>query len=69
MSLAQAMKKLKFDARMIEHNLTTGQITREEYDAHLKTLPDSQVQAAALTLEDTDDDIDDGGDTGHEQAH
>ena len=52
MSLDQAMKKLKFDSRLIEHNLATGQITKEEYEAHLKSLPDSAPQASAINLEE-----------------
>ena len=52
MSLDQAMKKLKFDSRLIEHNLATGQITKEEYEAYLKSLPDSATQASAINLEE-----------------
>jgi len=66
MSLDQAMKKLKFDSRMIEHNLDSGQITREEYETHLKSLPDSQIQAAALTLEDEKPS---SSSSSHNQAH
>jgi len=58
-SLDQAMKKLKFDSRLIEHNLATGQITKEEYEAHLKSLQDSAAQSASVDLEAADDDIDD----------
>jgi hypothetical protein len=68
MSLDQAMKKLKFDSRMIEHNLNNGSITREEYEAHLKSLPDSQVQAAALTLEDEKPSASSAS-SSHTQAH
>ncbi len=52
MSLDQAMKKLKFDSRLIEHNLSTGLITKEEYENHLKSLQDLAVQAAPVDLEE-----------------
>lgn len=52
MALDKAMKNLKFDARLIEQNLASGQITKEEYEAYLKSLPDSGAQAAPLNLED-----------------
>jgi hypothetical protein len=52
MSLDEAMKKLKFDSRLIEHNLASGQISKQEYEAYLKSLPDSSAQAMALNLEE-----------------
>ena len=52
MSLDQAMKKLKFDSRLIEQNLNTGLLTKEEHEAYLKSLPDLSVQAIALNMED-----------------
>lgn len=60
MSLDQAVKKLKLDARLVEINLANGQLTKEEYEAYLKSLPDSATQAAPLTLEE---------DKGGNQAH
>lgn len=56
MSLDQAMKKLKFDSRLVEQNLATGQMTKEEYEAHLQSLPDSSAQALKVNLEDDADD-------------
>jgi len=52
MSLDQAVKKLKLDARLVEMHLANGQLTKEEYEAYLKSLPDSAPQAASLNLED-----------------
>ena len=40
MSLDKAMKNLKFDKRLTERYINNGQLTREELEAHLKTLPD-----------------------------
>lgn len=52
MSLDEGMKALKFDARMIEYNLANGIITKEEYEAHLKSLPDDAVKAVPLRIEE-----------------
>jgi hypothetical protein len=40
MSLDKAMKNLKFDKRLTEWYINNGQLTRDELEAHLKTLPD-----------------------------
>ncbi len=40
MSLDKAMKNLKFDKRLTEWYIDNGQLTKEELEAHLKTLPD-----------------------------
>ncbi|MBS1971037.1 MAG: hypothetical protein JSU04_12055 [Bdellovibrionales bacterium] len=40
MSLAKAMKNLKFDKRLTEWYINNGQLTKEELEAYLKTLPD-----------------------------
>lgn len=55
MSLEKAMKDLKFDARMIEINLNTGRITKEELKKHLETLPDSTDNSEALEIEEKND--------------
>jgi len=52
MSLDKAMKNLKFDARMIEFNLRTGTLTKEELQKHLSQLPDSANNSAKLDLDD-----------------
>jgi hypothetical protein len=40
MSLPKAMKKLKFDSRLIEWHLNNGQLSKEELEAHMQSLPD-----------------------------
>lgn len=40
MSLDKAMKNLKFDKRLAEWHINNGQLTREEFEAYLKSLPD-----------------------------
>ena len=40
MSLAKAMKNLKFDKRLTEWYINNGQLTKEELEAYLKTLLD-----------------------------
>lgn len=55
MSLDQAVKKLKLDSRLVEMSLANGQLTREEYEAYLKSLPDSSAQAISVNLEDDQD--------------
>lgn len=52
MSLANAMKNLKFDKRMTEWYINNGQLTKEEFEAYLKTLPD---MAHNIDLSDSDD--------------
>jgi len=40
MSLDKAMKNLKYDKRLTEWCINNGQLSKEEYEAYLKTLPD-----------------------------
>jgi hypothetical protein len=40
MSLDKAMKKLKYDNRLIEWYMNNGQLSKEELEAHLQSLPD-----------------------------
>ncbi|MFP5519340.1 MAG: hypothetical protein ACLGGX_05515 [Bdellovibrionia bacterium] len=49
------MMKLKWDVRMIEKNLQTGVITKEEYEKHLKELPDLSNNVEQVDLENSDD--------------
>lgn len=55
MSLDEGMKALKFDARMIEYNLANGIVTKEEYEAYLKSLPDDAAKAVPLRIEEGSD--------------
>lgn len=55
MSLANAMKNLKFDKRLTEWYINNGQLSKEELEAYLKTLPD---MAHNIELSDSDSDSD-----------
>ncbi len=52
MSLDKAMKNLKFDSRMLEFNLRTGIVTKEEVKKHLEQLPDCGSNCEKLDLEE-----------------
>lgn len=51
MSFDDAMKKMKFDARMLEYNLKNGVISKKEYEDYLKQIPDSTEMAESIDLE------------------
>lgn len=51
MSLEKALKNLKFDVRMTEHNLNHSVITKEELQTHLKSLPDLASNSEQINLE------------------
>jgi len=59
MSLDKAMKNLKFDKRLTEWYINNGQLTREELEAHLKTLPDMghNVSMGETTVDDEVEEI------------
>lgn len=60
MSLYKAMQNLKYDKRLTERNLTTGQVTKEEWQQHLDKLPDMSHNIDVLNMEgDDQDDIHD----------
>jgi hypothetical protein len=40
MSLAKANKNLKYDKRMIERSISIGEMTKEELQKYLESLPD-----------------------------
>jgi hypothetical protein len=52
MSLDKAMKNLKFDSRLVEHNLRSGTITKEDLQKHLAQRPDSGANAIKIELEE-----------------
>ena len=58
MTLDKVMQSLKFDSRMIEFNLRTGVITKEELQKYLSQLPDSSNNSEKVNLEDNSDDSD-----------
>ncbi|HEY8270308.1 MAG TPA: hypothetical protein VIG33_05425 [Pseudobdellovibrionaceae bacterium] len=58
MSLDKAMKNLKFDKRLTEWYINNGQLTKEELEAHLKTLPDMGHNVELADSQDEADESD-----------
>lgn len=54
MSLDSALKSMKFDSRLLEYNLSAGIITKEEYEAYIKSLPDDSANSMPLKIEGTE---------------
>lgn len=54
MSLNKAVENLKFDKRLLDLNLRLGRLTQDEYNQHLKSLEDLEVDSAKLDLEESD---------------
>ncbi|MBX2988962.1 MAG: hypothetical protein KF802_13820 [Bdellovibrionaceae bacterium] len=50
MTLDKAMKDLKYDTRLTQWCLTTGQMTKEEWKKHLESLPDLQARVITFNL-------------------
>ena len=50
MTLDKANANLKLDARMLEYNLRVGNITKEEYQKHLASLPDVATQCEKIDI-------------------
>ena len=49
-----------WDVRTLERRLRTGQVSRKDYEKHLKSLPDSADKAAPSEPDESDaDDSDD----------
>lgn len=61
MSLAQANKNLKYDSRMIERNVATGEMSQEELKKHLESLPDLAHNVETFTI--------DGKNSSDEETH
>jgi hypothetical protein len=61
------MQNLKFDSRMTERHLSSGQITKEEWAQHLSKLPDMAHNIETLSMEqdETEDDLDSATDEQH----
>lgn len=51
MELHEALQMVKYDTRLIDWNLKQGLITQEEYDKHVKSLPDTADRSQKLDLE------------------
>ena len=67
MSSSETKPQRTFDVRTIERNIKKGNITRKDYEKHLKSLPDT-TDKVAPPEEDraddaADDDIDENDDT------
>ena len=58
------MKNLKYDRRMTEWNINNGQMTREEFQKHLDSLPDLSHNVSLVNLVDLDSDAE-SSDEGH----
>ncbi len=56
MSLAKAVNNLKFDKRLTEWCINNGQLTREEVNKYLQSLPDLADQVDKVSMADMDDD-------------
>jgi len=48
-----------WDVRTLERRLRKGQITKKEYEKHVKALPDVEDKKAAISATDSLDDVDD----------
>lgn len=42
------MEDQKFDKRLIERRIRSGILARDEYDKHLKSLPDGETNVAVV---------------------
>jgi len=62
MTLDKANINLKLDSRMLEYNLRVGNITKEEYQKYIATLPDLSSQVEKLTLDEGADSHDSADD-------
>ena len=52
MTLDKAIKGLKFDVRMKEHNLNSGVISEQELNKHLEQLPDLTPNTEKIVFEE-----------------
>jgi len=59
MSSSETKPQRAFDVRTIERNIKKGNITRKDYEKHLKSLPDTTEKVAPPEEDRADDDIDD----------
>jgi len=56
MSLEKALRENRFDKRLLDHNLKTGEVTPEELKKHLDSLPDLAQQCEKINIEAQSDD-------------
>jgi hypothetical protein len=57
-----------WDVRTLERRLRRGQVTKKDYEKHLKSLPDIADKAAPVEADDLDDDDDDDFDDEEDEA-
>lgn len=51
MSLAKANKDLKFDNRLIDRHISVGEMSKEELQKHLDSLPDLAHNVETFTID------------------
>lgn len=51
MSLAEANKNLKWDVRLVERNLSVGELKKEELQKHLEQLTDLATNVETFTID------------------
>jgi hypothetical protein len=56
MSLSDAMKKLKFDVRLTDHQIKYGELDQKDLEKHLGTLDDVSNNADTINIFDIDTD-------------
>lgn len=54
MSLDKALKNNKYDKRLVEIHISRGIISREEYEKHLKELPDLSHNVETVGVSEAD---------------
>lgn len=59
MSLDKSLQAMKFDTRLMDLNLRSGTITKEEIKKHMEQLPDLSDKCEKLNLEDSSEDSQD----------
>jgi len=50
--LHESVNEKKFDIRMVERNVQRGQVSNDEIEKHMKSLPDDAANAVKVTEAD-----------------
>jgi hypothetical protein len=53
MSLDKSLQAMKFDTRLVDINLRSGALTKEDLKKHIEQLPDLTDKCEKLNLEDS----------------
>lgn len=56
-SLQKQVKKLKYDRRMMNFSMKTGELTKEEFEKHLKSLEDCSERAKNIKISEADTNV------------